>query len=75
MTDAVLADITKQKVLIDQIIYSNGKIKSLILFEGTRWQLYKQAKKSTCATKNIKKRILVTSWRYGWCKIPDLHDR
>ena len=36
MTDAVLADITKQKVLIDQIIYSNGKIKSLILFEGTR---------------------------------------
>ena len=36
MTDAVLADITKQKVLIDQIIYSNGKIKSWILFEGTR---------------------------------------
>ena len=26
MTDAVLADITKQKVLIDEIIYSNGKI-------------------------------------------------
>ena len=36
MTDAVLTDITKQKVLIDQIIYFNGKIKSLILFEGTR---------------------------------------
>lgn len=43
--------------------------------EGTRSELNKKAKKSSWATKRIKRWFPVTSWRLWRYRIPHLHDR
>lgn len=47
----------------------------MVFHEGTRWELDRQAKKSSCATKNYERRIPGSSWRFRRPEISHLHVR